>query len=95
MYGWSVFWFMMGLISVVMIIGFKKMADEKGICLTWWKWLISVLWWMGFLLAVAVPFTFIGEGEPAAGAWMILFSVVPASILGFVVYRVVASGRRV
>lgn len=95
MYGWSVFWFLMGLITVVMILGFKQMAVEKGISMTWWKWLISVLWWVAFLFAVAVPFTFIGEGELAAGAWMSLFSVVPAAILGVVVWRVVVSRRRV
>jgi hypothetical protein len=84
----------MGLMTLVMIIGFKQMASEKGINMTWWKWVLTLGWWMGFLLAVAVPFTFVGEGEPAAGAWMILFSVVPASILGLVVWRVVTAGPK-
>ena len=95
MYYWSVFWFTMGLITVVMTLGFKQMAVEKGICMTWWKWLISVTWWAAFLFAVAVPCTFIGEGEFAAGALMSLFSVIPAVILGFIVWRVVVSGSRV
>lgn len=89
MYGWSIFWFAMGLVSLVMAIGFKQLAKEKGIRMTWWKWVLSGGWWIGFLLAVAVPFTFIGEGEPAAGAWMVLFSVVPAAILGVGVWRII------
>jgi len=93
MYGWSIFWFAMGGVSLVMILGFKSMAEAKGINMTWWKWALTVVWWMGFLFAVAVPMAFMGEGEMYAGALMILFSVVPAIILGFVVWRVISSDR--
>jgi hypothetical protein len=91
MYGWSVFWFVMGALSLVMIIGFKYFAEDRGIKMNWWKWLITIAWWAGMLFAVAVPFTFMGEGEPGAGAWMMLFSVVPAAIMGFVVWRIITA----
>ena len=93
MYGWSIFWFVMGLISLIMIIGFKNIAREKGVNMNWWKWLLSTVWWMGFLFAIAVPATFAGEGEPYAGAMMILFSVVPAILGGFIVWRIITADR--
>ena len=93
MYFFSIFWFVMGILSLIIIFGFKNIAESKGLQMNWWKWIISIAWWMGFLFSVAVPATFMGEGELYAGAMMILFSVVPATILGFIVWRIISSNR--
>lgn len=90
----SIFWFLMGIVSVLIIVGAKEWADAKGLIMTWWKWILVICWYAAFLFAVAVPMTFIGEGEPAAGFKMFLFSVVPAIILGFAVWRVISNSRQ-
>ena len=84
----------MGIVSVLVVAGAREWAGIKGLKMTWWKWLLVICWYAGFLFAIAVPMTFIGEGEPAAGFTMSLFSVVPAIIGGFVVWRVITAGGK-
>ncbi len=89
MFGEGVFWLMMGMVSIIVIVGVKAWTDSLRVKMTWWKWAISVVWYVGFLFSVAVPATFMGEGEVAAGGKMIIFSVLPAILMGFGVWRVI------
>ena len=61
------FWIVMGLIYALMVAGAKVWAQDLGLNMTWWKWLLSALWY-GFLsLTFAGGFTLLGEKEPRAG----------------------------
>lgn len=94
MFSSGIFWFLMGIVSVLITVGAKQWADAKGLKMSWWKWVLAICWYAGFLFAVAVPMTFIGEGEAAAGFKMSLFSVVPAIILGFAVWRMITTSHK-
>ncbi len=83
-----IFAFIVGLLSGAVIVGALSWAKSLGLNMTWWKWLLSALWYGLFLFFIFAAFTFIGEGEAAAG-WKVLgFSVVILVILGVVLGRI-------
>jgi hypothetical protein len=91
MFSHGLFWFIMGMLSILVVVCAKTWADKSDVNMTWWKWIIAALWYIGFLFSIAVPATFMGEGEIHAGLTMIVFSVVPSIIIGFIVWRVITS----
>ena len=38
MFSGGLFWFLMGMLAVLVGAGFKSFAEEKGLTLNWWKW---------------------------------------------------------
>ena len=77
-----IFAFIVGLLSGAVLLGAFLWIRELGWKMTWWKYLLFALWYLLLLFLVFAAFTFIGEGEAAAG-WKILgISVVLLVILG-------------
>ena len=90
-----IFAFVTGLLSGAVIVGAITWAKELGLKMNWWKWLLSALWYVLWLLLVFAAFTFIGEGEPVAG-WKILgIAVVLMVILGAALARLLSAGKKV
>lgn len=87
----GLFWFIMGILSILVVVGAKTWADNSKLKMTWWKWTIAALWYIGFLFSIAVSATFMGESEIAAGLKMIIFSVVLSIIGGVIIWRVIVS----
>lgn len=88
-----IFAFITGLFSGAVIVGANAWVKDLGLKMTWWKWLLSAIWYILFLLLVFASFTFIGEGETVAG-WKILgISAVVIVILGTGLARILAAGR--
>ena len=86
-----IFAFVIGLLSGAVVVGAIAWAKSLELNMNWWKWLLSGLWYCLFLFLLAAGFTFIGEGEAAAG-WKVLgFSVVIVIILGVGLVRVLRS----
>ena len=44
------FWFIEGILFCLVIYGFNLWTKDKGIFMTWWKWLSFVLWIFFFYL---------------------------------------------
>ena len=86
----SIFWFLNGIIFVVIIFAFKAFAEDKGWVLTWWKWLLSGLWYLIFSLSFYAWGTLIGENFPDAGFKMFLVGFFISVILGVGLWRVLA-----
>lgn len=61
------FWFLMGIIFIVIMAGFRSFADDRGWVMTWWKWLLVFVWDAIFLLSFYAWGTLIGEKEGGAG----------------------------
>ncbi len=88
-----IFTFITGLVSGAVIVGAITWTKELGLKMNWWKWLLVAIWYLLLLLLVFAAFTFIGEGEPAAG-WKVLgISVVVMFILGTGLYRILVADR--
>jgi len=77
-----VFWIMMGLIYALIIAGAPIWARDLGLQMTWWKWILSGLWYVLLSFTFAGGFTLLGEREP--GAWY--------KFMGFHLIIVIVSG---
>ncbi len=87
MFQGSIFWMIMGALSVLVGIGATLWAKDLGLKMTWLRWVLVVLWYLLLMLTVASPFTLIGENEAVAGYRIIPFLLVPTIILGVGLWR--------
>ena len=62
-----VFWTVMGLIYAMIIAGAPIWAEDLGIRMNWFKWILCALWYALLSFSLAGTFTLLGEREP--GAW--------------------------
>ena len=81
--------FLFGAGSILFLYLFMK---ETGREMSWWKWVISILWLLFFYFSIAIIGTFVGEGEPQAVLPGILFFGAFVIVTGVIVYRLVISG---
>ena len=77
-----IFWIIMGLLFALIIAGAPIWAQDLGLQMTWWKWILSGLWYVLLSFTFAGSFTLLGEREP--GAWY--------KFMGFHLIIVVVSG---
>ena len=68
--------------------------DGAGILMTWWKWLLLGTFYVATLIAIAAPFTLMGEREVSAGLRLLAFDAALILLAAAVVYRVLIIGRR-
>jgi hypothetical protein len=87
MFQGEIFWMIMGALSVLVGIGAVLWAQDLGLKMNWFKWVLVVLWYLLLWLTVASPLTLIGENEAAAGLKIIPFLVVPTGVLGVALWR--------
>jgi hypothetical protein len=62
-----IFWTVMGLIYAVLMAGARYWAQDLGLHMTWWKWVLAALWYVLLSFAFAGGFTLMGERERGAG----------------------------
>jgi len=88
-----IFAFISGLLSGAVAAGANTWARALGLKMSWWKWLLFALWYFLLLFLFFAAFTFMGEGEVAAG-WKVLgISVLILAILGAGLARILLAGR--
>lgn len=86
-----VFAFIVGLLTGAVVVGAISWAKDLGLVMKWWKWLLSVLWYLLFLFLFFAAFTFIGEGEALAGWKTLGISTLILVILGAGLVRILKS----
>lgn len=87
MIGSGLFWFVMGIITVVVALAFKAFAEDRGWKMTWWKWLLAVVWYGIFSLSFLALGTLIGEFETSAGVRIFLLGMFISLVLGVGLWR--------
>ena len=86
--------FIVGLLTGAVVVGAASWAKALGLRMRWWKWSLLALWYVLLLFFLFAGFTFMGEGEVAAG-WKILgIAVVLMVILGAGLLRILMAGRK-
>ena len=60
------FWFIEGILTCLMIIGFKLWIEDKKINMPYWKWILFGVWVLLFAFTIAFVGTSLGENEPHA-----------------------------
>lgn len=93
MFSGALFWFVMGILFVLVAIGARVWAEDLKLKMTWWKWLLVALWYGLLNFTIAVPFTFWGENEGRAGRTSLLFMGVITIILGVGLFSLLWSRR--
>ena len=88
-----IFAFITGLFSGGVIVGAITWAKDLGLNMNWWKWSLTALWYFLLLFRVFAAFTFIGEGEPAAGWKTLGIAALLMVLLGTGLVRIIATGR--
>ena len=76
------FWIVMGLIYALTIAGARIWAEDMGIPMNWWKWLLAAIWYCILSISIAAGFTLLGEKEPGAGYRLLGISLIIIIILG-------------
>ena len=89
-----IFAFITGLLSGAVIVGALTWFKDLGLKMNWWKYLLLAIWYVLLLLLVFAAFTFMGEGEPAAGLKTLGIATVLMVILGTGLFRILAAGRK-
>jgi len=83
-----IFAFVVGLLTGPVVVGALSWVKSRGLKMSWWKWLLSALWYLMLLFLLFAAFTFMGEGEAVAGWKTLGISVVVMVILGAGLVRV-------
>ena len=83
----NTFWFLFGVIFVVIAFAFKAFAEDRGWIMSWWKWLLTSLWYLLFIMTIYAWGTLTGEGFSGAGFNTFLFGGFICLILGVGLWR--------
>ena len=87
------FAFIIGAVSGLVAAGAVAWARDLGLKMTWWKWLLTITWYLLLNFSVLLAFTMMGEGETAAGWKLLLFFGIILIILGVGLARLLWMGR--
>ena len=87
----GLFWFFMGMITVLIGAGFKVFANERGWVLNWWKWLLSIIWYIIFSLSILSYSTLAGENEGSAGVKILILGLFVCLVFGVGLWRLLTS----
>ena len=60
------FWFIEGILAVVVFLAFRAWMEDRGVRLTWWKWILVGLWVLLAGATIAFVGTSLGERETTA-----------------------------
>ena len=88
------FWFLMGVIFVLVAAGFHAFASDRGWVVTWWKALLAVVWYAILSLSFFAWGTLIGENEAAAGLKLFLIGLFVSIVFGVALIRLMAHSTR-
>ena len=87
------FWFVEGILFVVMILALKSFMGSRGVPMPVWKWALFATWVLFAGFTIAFVGTSLGEGEPTAAArGGLLFGLISV-IGGAGVWRAFLAGR--
>ncbi len=85
--------FIIGLLTVLVIIGAVVWFEDLKLKMNWWKWTLSALWYILLLFFILASFTFMGEGEVAAGWKSLAAEAIIMIVLGVALLRILLAGR--
>lgn len=88
----GIFWFVEGILFVIVVLAVKSWADNRRLPMPAWKWVLFFLWVGMAGFTIAFVGTSFGEGEPVAAArGGLLFGLI-VIISGVGLWRVLLTG---
>jgi hypothetical protein len=92
--GTGLFWFLMGMLTVVVAAGLRASATRRGWHMTWWKWALAAAWYALFSLSFLVMGTLAGENEARAGLGLGGLGLFGCVVFGVGLWRVLAAAPK-
>lgn len=86
----NTFWFLNGIIFVVIVFALKAFAEDKGWAMPWWKWLLASVWYLIFCTGFYAGGTLAGENFPMPGFRLFLVDMFISLILGVGLWRLLS-----
>ena len=65
------FWIIIGAFYTLFTLSMIYWAKDLNLKMTWWKWILSVTWFIFLNITIAGGFTLIGENEMRAGLYFL------------------------
>ena len=90
----GLFWFIMGMITILIGAGFRVFATDRGWTLNWWKWVLTILWYGIFSLSILAYGTLAGEREESAGLKILLLGLFICIVYGAGLLRLLSHRAR-
>jgi len=88
------FWFVEGVFACLAVLGLKLWAEDRGIPMPFWKWILAGIWVVFLGFTIAFVGTSLGENEViAARLGGILFGLT-SIVSGIGLWRLLHSGRK-
>ena len=87
----NIFWFLMGILFILVAAGFRAFAKDRGWVISWWKALLGILWYAIFTLSFYAWGTLIGENEGSAGFKILILGLFVSLVLGVGLWRLMAA----
>jgi len=84
-----IFWLIMGLIYTMTALGAPIWAEDLGLQMSWWKWILAALWYALINFSFAGTLTLMGEKEPGAWYKFLGFHLIISIVLGAVVWSLI------
>ena len=89
----GMFWFVEGILFVVVVMAVRAWAQDTGLPMPLWKWGLFLLWVGLAGFTIAFVGTSFGEGEPVAGTrGGFLFGLITV-IAGVGLWRILLAGK--
>ena len=86
----NLFWFLMGMLSILVFVGFNYFAEDRGWKMNWWKWILAIIWWGIFSVSFYAWGTMVGEDEAGAGLWLLAVGMFVCVVYGVILWRILA-----
>ena len=88
------FWFLMGVVFVLVAAAFRAFVQDRGWVVTWWKALLAIAWYAVLCTSFFAWGTLIGENEAAAGFKLFLIGLFVSIVFGVALIRLLAHSSR-
>ncbi len=89
----GLFFFVEGILFVFAVYGFRIWMEDRGVVMTWWKWVLTICWLAVLCVTVAFVGTAIGELEYEAASKSAMIFGLTVIVTGVVLWRILNHGR--
>jgi len=86
----GLFWFLLGAVTIVVLIGFNYFKSDRGWSMNGWKWVLVLGWFLIFYSSFYVLGTLIGENESDAGWKLFLLGMFLSATTGVGLWRILS-----
>jgi hypothetical protein len=91
----TIFWFLMGILFVLVAAGFRAYAKGRGWKISWWKASLGFIWYCIFMMSFYAWGTLMGENEGDAGFKLFVLGLFICLVSGIGLWRLMAAQKRI